>query len=500
MGTKSVARTLTFMLVIVLLLLPGLGAGRAQGANGGEPVHSLHVNSTADPGDGHCDAVECTLREAILAANAAPGPARITVPAGTYTLLADGILEDAGLTGDLDVTDHLDIFGAGAGQTAVDGAGLDRVLHVIGSVHVKLFGITIQNGFVDLGAGLRNDGGTLHIKDVAFTNNLATGLFEGNHTGRNEGGGIFNDGALTLVDVTFDGNRTDQDYFGDGVGGAIVNYGSVRATRTTFANSWAAAGGAIYNLGADVTLNDCSFNRSFVRFFGGAIFNESGAVRLSRCQATNGNESIVNQGDMAITDSTIRDNIGDRVIGGIWNQGTLRIFASTISGNSGSFGTGLLTHGPATLANVTLSGNVGGWGIVNGGALTLVNSTVVGNAGGPGEEGGGISNQGSGNVALRATIIAGNADADCNGTVVSLGHNLDGDGSCQLDGKGDLTADPLLGPLQDNGGPTATHAPQPDSPAVDHIPSDLCAVNVDQRGVARPQGTACDVGAVEIAP
>ena len=90
------------------------------------------------------------------------------------------------------------------------------------------------------------------------------------------------------------------------------------------------------------------------------------------------------------------------------------------------------------------------------------------------------------------------------GAIVSAGHNLDGDGTCNLTAAGDISAvDPLLGPLADNGGPTETHELLPGSPAIDAIAVADCVdldgepVVTDQRGVARPQGVACDIGAFE---
>ena len=87
------------------------------------------------------------------------------------------------------------------------------------------------------------------------------------------------------------------------------------------------------------------------------------------------------------------------------------------------------------------------------------------------------------------------------GSPTSLGYNLIGDdtGCGYTPGTGDLlNVDPLLGPLRDNGGDTETHALLPGSPAIDQIPTELCVVDTDQRGVLRPQGSACDVGAYEL--
>ena len=101
------------------------------------------------------------------------------------------------------------------------------------------------------------------------------------------------------------------------------------------------------------------------------------------------------------------------------------------------------------------------------------------------------------------TIIAGNVPGDCSGGVVSLGFNLDSDNTCNLSPSTDLPGtDPLLGPLQDNGGPTETHALLPGSPAIDLSLAigEPCGGGTDQRGVPRPQGLGCDIGAFEVGP
>ena len=108
---------------------------------------------------------------------------------------------------------------------------------------------------------------------------------------------------------------------------------------------------------------------------------------------------------------------------------------------------------------------------------------------------------------LRNSIIAQNSSAagprDCHvkdQIIESTGHNLDSDGSCFLAAAGDLPArDPLLGPLADNGGPTETQALLPGSPAIDAGAAEGCPQH-DQRGIARPQGAGCDIGAFERVP
>ena len=122
---------------------------------------------------------------------------------------------------------------------------------------------------------------------------------------------------------------------------------------------------------------------------------------------------------------------------------------------------------------------------------------------GDGGSGGGIVNAGT--AGLTNTIIANNlTGGDCGGIAPSsLGHNLDSDGTCSLSGPGDLSGvNPLLGPLQDNGGATFTIALLPGSPAID-AGNDLACPATDQRGFPRPRDgdgddiEVCDMGAYE---
>ena len=106
-----------------------------------------------------------------------------------------------------------------------------------------------------------------------------------------------------------------------------------------------------------------------------------------------------------------------------------------------------------------------------------------------------------GSLQLTHVVLADSQGDNCGGDldrIVSAGHNLDDDGTCGLGSAGDVVADALLGPLAANGGATLTHLPADDSPAVEGGQAGPCEVDVDQRGVARPQGDACDIGAVEV--
>jgi len=220
---------------------------------------------------------------------------------------------------------------------------------------------------------------------------------------------------------------------------------------------------------------------------------------------------------VTLNDLTIENGTSDYT-GGILNSGTLTLTDSTVAGNSGNgdAGDGIWNYNGATMTIIdsTVANNSGyGFGISNSGTMTVIASTISGNTSSTG--GGGIYS-GSGNIAtLGATIVADNTGSNCvagaAGSLVSAGYNLTNDKTgtaCGFDAATDLVkANPLLGPLASNGGPTQTLLPGAKSPAADVIPetTTLRGVTVcpgtDQRGVPRPGHgeTGCTIGAVEAA-
>jgi hypothetical protein len=187
-----------------------------------------------------------------------------------------------------------------------------------------------------------------------------------------------------------------------------------------------------------------------------------------------------------------------------------------VSGNSADMGGGIFNSGTLALVNATVSGNSAdmGGGIFNDGAATVINSTLSGN---DAEQAGAIANSAicgfvcvGGTLDMRNTLVDGDCVIDVNATATSLGYNIESPGNtCGFDtNKGDqfdVTAEQLnLGPLQDNGGPTLTHALGAGSVAIDKIlqadcvDADGAPLTTDQRGVTRPQGASCDVGAFEL--
>jgi hypothetical protein len=304
--------------------------------------------------------------------------------------------------------------------------------------------------------------------------------------------------TVTLQDLTIRHGNRSQDF---SLGGGIYNRGTLTVFNSTIsgnANAGAAGfGGGLHNDGT-LTLTNCTVSGNFATSprdgYGGGL---------------------ANFGTLTLMNSTVSGNFASGGGGGIENSGTLTLTNSTVSGNSASsphsgFGGGLDNFGTLTLMNSTVSGNsasAAGGGLYNDRRVTLTASTVSGNSA---PDGGGIANN-IHSVTLTASIVASNPiGRDCanfnGGSITSKGDNLDSDGSCQLTTSSDLPGtDPLLGPLQDNGGPTLTQALLPGSPAIDVMPSGIngCGTTLfsDQRWQARPQptGSPCDIGAYEVA-
>src|SRR5437867_4507102 len=211
-------------------------------------------------------------------------------------------------------------------------------------------------------------------------------------------------------------------------------------------------------------------------------------------------------GPLTLTDVTLAGNAAGGNGGAISGSGAIVMTGCAVIGNSAGGGGGIVVqNGTLTLTNVTISGNTA---VGDGGGLqaanisaALTNVTITANSAGTG---GGIFRFG-GTVSLKNTIVANNVSGgNCSDSVTSMGNNIDSGNTCGLSGPGDLiNTDPALGPLQNNGGPTDTHALPGGSPAVDTGTNAGCPAT-DQRGMARPfdgdaDGTpTCDIGAFEL--
>lgn len=413
------------------------------------PPISLTVDTPVDahdakPGDALCDIGDgtCSLRAAIDETNAWTGVDLITIIPGVNPTLTVAGDEDVNAGGDLDVTDSLTIRG---NNTTINATRLDRVLdHRNGNL--ILDHATLTGGRGEFGGGLFVDAGASGtLQNVTISNNQTTGF------------------DFCTVDVFF------TSCGGGGGGAGVWNSGTLVLDQSTVASN-----SSLADTGCETVIDPLPFPRE-----------------VSNCQWTVG--------------------------GGVGNAGTLTVRASTISGNSTmgvplaepllpqlftAEGAGIHSRGTlTTVQNSTVSGNVGrgGGGIgVSSGSTTVRSSTVVNNTASFGQ----ALFRAGGSLTISGSVIGG-AGRDCEGTITSGGYNLESDDTCGLNGPTDLPPSPaLLGALANNGGPTATHLPYANSPALDAIPpgtADLCDASVptDQRGVARPAGPACDIGAVE---
>lgn len=435
------------------------------------------VNSTIDAvdaavGDGVCATAGgvCTLRAAVQEANWHGGTEVITLPAGTYTFAIPGRGETDASAGDLDIWANITINGAGAATTVIDAAGLDRVFRTPlanpGTVSLTLNDLTVQNG--DAGPAGFAPGGGFYIA-TGTRLSLTRVVVRANRA--SSGGGILISGAssiLTVTDTTITGNAATSPTGGGAGGGGI--YALANATATVSRSV--------------VVQNQATF---------GAGILSDGVLNLSDSTVTGNGTSLSGGGGVYIIGTTAVATIN----------------RSTISGNNSgaSLGAGLAAGGTTTVVNSTLSGNVGGSGAgiyQTGGTMTLINVTIASNS---------SATFGSlvvlGMAQVRNSIIANTAGAAANNCTVigaavlaNLGNNLEFPGAgCAFNLPSDRRADPLLGPLADNGGPTQTHALLANSPAADAGDDAACAAppvsGVDQRSIARPIGSHCDIGAYE---
>jgi CSLREA domain-containing protein len=469
MISKFPNKVFRLAMITALLAVLALTAIPARAAT----VITLTANWDSFPGDGLC-----SLREAIIAANtdtavdacpAGNGTDTIILPAGQYDLTLAGINENSALTGDLDITEDLIIIGAGSAVTTINANGLDRAFQILWTADVEISGVTITLGNADLGGGILN-AGTLTLTDVAFGDNSAT----------NGGGGIYSSSTATITNSAFTGNSAD-------LGGGIYNTGggTMTITNSTVSDNTATDdGGGIVNEHT-LTLTDSTISGNMA-VFGGGIYNASGASSST----------------LTVTNSTLSGNSTTGDGGGIFNSETATFINSTLSGNSANGdGGGIYNTGTAKLHNVTIADN-----------------TADSDADGLGD-GGGVFVSANSTLNFGNSIIAGNFDdsavtrnADCSGKLTSLGYNLIQKViGCAVAGRGGnlFRVIPLLGPLQDNGGATWTHALLTGSPAIDAGNPAGCkdgnsvVLTTDQRGYARPVDgngdsiTVCDMGAFE---
>ncbi len=286
----------------------------------------------------------------------------------------------------------------------------------------------------------------------------------------------------------------------------------------------------IVNAGLNVNVSNLTITNGFGFELAGGVLNNGNlalnqVILANNLVTTSGNDfwkggGGIYNGDgstLLLTDSTVRDNsVSGGPGGGVYGyfNSVVTIERSTLSGNSASdVGGGIRSLGNIAIANSTISGNAStGWhgGAIfhTDGVMNILNSTIANNTAPPSTTGGvfvGTFTAGAPDLTLVNSIVSGNSDVQCFvgyfgpgvPELISGGHNIASDGSCNLSAFGDQPGtDPLLDALANNGGPTLTQALLPGSPALDAADASVCPAT-DQRGVTRPQGSGCDIGAFE---
>jgi predicted outer membrane repeat protein len=400
--------------------------------------------------------------------------------------------------------------------------------HIFGGAISNYYGTLIVSNsiFTDndayRGGGIYNGRGTLIVSETAFSSN---------HADRGQGGAIDNRGITTIDSSTFlensaiagggihswdstltVSNSTFTNNHADAGGSIDTTLGTVTIDNSTFSDNHARNGGGIHS-NSTMTVDNSMFSGNSAADRGGGIYNGQATLTVinSTFSINNApyggsvynNGSYAVDGDLRVSNSTFSNNRSVYIGAGILNDiyGTSSISNTTFSNNHADAGGGIANYGTMIVGNSSFSSNrasIGG-GICNAsGTATASNATFFGNIGTT--AGGGIYNQDYEGAVIRLsnTIVATSPDGDnCSGDITDGGGNLSyPDTTCP-----GINADPLLGLLQDNGGPTWTMALAPGSPAIDVGDDATCEAdpvnNRDQRGVTRPQGVHCDIGAFE---
>jgi len=244
------------------------------------PPVTFTVNSEFDfwdeaPGDGSCaDAVgSCTLRAAVMEANHTAGEVTIVLPAGTYKLIGPIGSIASEFSGDLNLTTPasgnplITISGAGAASTIIDADAKDGVISVEAGRTAIIEDVTLRNGHaIGFGGGIHNEG-VLTLRRVVVRDNHLSGAYAG--------GGIYNANQLGVYNSTISTNSTETGY-----GGGISNVGGLTVVNSAIHGNQAFSGAALFSAGAPavVVIINSTFSANQALRDGGGIYNGSGAT------------------------------------------------------------------------------------------------------------------------------------------------------------------------------------------------------------------------------
>jgi parallel beta-helix repeat protein len=529
----------------------------AQGPAQADDIFVDTTNPAIDANDDKCSLIEAIINANDDMAThddcpAGSGADRILLPENkTISLNSSYVTAYISYTGLPVITSPITI--EGKGKIVRKKSAPDFRLMAVGSAgSLTLNNVTLSRGRTGANGGGIYNNGILTLEGSTVSGNSAAGVGGGiynsgvnrsvtitNSTISNNygyyGGGIYNadQGAVTIANSTVSGNKTA--YYGGGL--ISVGDSTVTITNGKFLRNYSAEEGGAISIGrySTATITNSAISGNRAKNEGGGIFLYGTSTltvdnsTISRNTAVTGGGIGVHRVDavFTITNSTLSGNKATYG-GGVYSYyATGTIENSLISGNKAYYGGGIFNEAPGTLTvtNSTISGNTadGGGGLYNAYAsrnstpyfatLTVNNGTIASNKA---RFGGGINNDGI--LVLNRSLISGNKAPtgrevynNTHGTITAANYNIFGAGNNDgvdyapganfapglSDIKPAVPLGKIIGPLKNNGGPTKTRALPNNSPALDAAPDDAGCPATDQRGVARPQGPLCDIGAYE---
>ena len=434
-----VRRTLLSALALVLL-----SAGAAQ-------ARTYEVTARTDPKPDGCSASECTLREAVIAANKHGGPDTIVLPSRKrYELALASTGEDRAANGDLDVTSGpLAIVHPGRGTATIDANKVDRVFDIVNAA-VTLDRLKLVGGYSNKTDG-DGDGGAILVGEGSLTV-LRSGITRNRApwVGGN-GGGVDSDssGQVKVIDSYVSNN--DSGGSGGGIEGSPD--GRMLIQRSAISNNKAAQAGGVMVFGPPVRIVDSTI-ASNLASAGPDVEGDGGGILVG------------NKGRLELTNSTVANNGAYTSGGGIFSD----------AGSQASINFSTIARNRAD-ADGMFGGTTGGIHLRTADVQVAANARIA-------------------NTIVALNTEAGGVAADCGGIgFLGTGINLvttTNQGKCS-EADPLVVADPRLGPLRANGGPTPTIALLAGSPAIGAAGPGKAPAR-DQRGVKR---TDPDLGAYE---